>query len=61
MERLNKHLGQLLAENGVGPHDVIAAFEQLDESGDGVVCAREFEIFCDQNKIVDSKEEARAL
>eukprot|EP00966_Prymnesium_polylepis_P065005 1508369-Prymnesium_polylepis.1 len=37
VRKLQRHLSQLLAENGIDPHAVVDAFRELDQSGDGSI------------------------
>ena len=59
--RLQRHLGQLLAENGIDPHAVVDAFRELDAGGDGTVSSFEFETFCASKRLQLSKEEVKGL
>ena len=40
--KLQRHLRQLLAENGIDPNDAVRAFQRMDISGDGTVSFDEF-------------------
>ena len=59
--RLQRHLGQLLAENGIVPHAFAAAFKELDTGGDGTVSIFEFETFCTSKRLQLAKEEIKDL
>ena len=43
--KLQHHLRQLLAENGIDPNDAALAFKKMDTSGDGSVSFSEFQDF----------------
>ena len=59
--KLQKHLRQLLAENGIDPSSASQAFEKMDASGDGNIALDEFKGFCQMYKLTLNEDEIQKV
>ena len=61
LTKLQRHLRQLLAENGIDPNDAVIAFSKMDASHDGKVTYNEFRGFCNEFRMSLEAEGIREL
>lgn len=61
MFKLQRHLRQLLAENGIEPDDAVTAFKKIDESGDGTVGYDEFQMFAEMHSLSLKADELKQV
>lgn len=59
--KLQRHLRQLLAENGVDPNDAVVAFRNIDTGGDGTISLVEFKEFVHEFKLDVQGNELKEL
>ena len=60
--KLQKLVRQLLVDNGISAADVVVAYRQIDDNGDGVISFQEFVEFCTQRlRLVLPKPELYTL
>ena len=59
--KLQRQMRQLLAQSGIEPTDAVAAFQKIDEGGDGTVTIDEFKAFVMLHGIELDRDEMRQL
>ena len=59
--KLQMHLRQLLAENGINPDEAVVAFKKIDSSGDGTVAFEEFKAFTTEFNFELADEEIKEV
>jgi len=59
--KLQRHLRQLLAENGIEPNDAVTAFRKIDAGGDGTVAYEEFKQFAEIHHLSLKDEELKLV